>query len=90
MTKEIRSEKKDLRKLGISLKRDTDRAMGWVLVMKLITYINDDEKRLLEQTIAKVKENNFLNQETKFMNRLENLSKKDIKYLEEFKRKIKP
>ena len=82
---------RDVKEFSKRIRRENDRLMAWVLVVELITYINNDEKTLLAQTVGKAKKNTFLQKDEEFMNKLNShFSKKDIQYLKEFKETINP
>ena len=85
--KDVRNEKNEVKKFRKLLEMENAKRMAWVLVLELITYINNDEKNLLAETIEKVKRNTFLKENQELMKRVE---KKDIQYLSNFKDKIKP
>ena len=52
--------KRDVKEFRKFSRREGDRLMAWVLVVELITYINNDEETLLAQTVEKAKKNTFL------------------------------
>lgn len=85
--KDVRNEKNEVKKFRKLLEMENAKRMAWVLVLELITYINNDEKNLLAESIEKVKKNTFLKNNKEFMKKVE---EKDIQYLLNFKEEIKP
>lgn len=83
--------KRDVKEFRKFSQREGDRLMAWVLVVELITYINNDEETLLAQTVEKAKKNTFLKKDEEFMSKLNrHFSKKDIQYLKKLKETINP
>ena len=81
----------DVKDFRHKIRRANDKIMAWILVVELITYVNNEEKTLLIQTIEKAKKNNFLKRNKEFMEKLNRgLSKNDIQYLKRLKINIKP
>ena len=93
--KNVRSESRyiteqDVKEFGKLVKREDDKHMAWILLVELITYINNDEKKFLEQTVEKAKKNPFLKKDEEFMRKLnKHFSKNDIQYLKRLKENIK-
>lgn len=83
--------KRDVKEFRRLTQREDDRLMAWVLVVELITYINNNEKTLLAQTVGKAKKNTFLQKDEEFMSKMSrNFSTKDIQYLKKLKETINP
>lgn len=81
----------DVKDFGHKIRRENNRIMAWILVVELITYVNNEEKTLLGQTVEKAKKNDFLKRNKEFMKRLNRgFSKNDIQYLKRLKMNIRP
>ena len=85
--KDVRNEKNEVKKFRKLLEMENAKRMAWVLVLELITYIDNKEEKILAESIKKVKKNTFLKNNKEFMKKVE---EKDIQYLLNFKEEIKP